>query len=174
MSRAASERARIEDSTVEPEINKYSNTQEEADFQNVFCLASIGVKEGIVEGITKIVGRDITNTTLRTTENINFKSVDQYHIHQLFTVITEGAERPESSNIRRQFVNIAGTIFDWRETVVTNVEWMAAMSAKIAGLRRARSQQPTRSRNPSEHRMGGKKYMGGRDKCLPPQDCCKV
>ena len=37
------------------------------------------------------------------------------------------------SNIRRQFVNIAGTIFDWRETVVTNVEQMAAMAEKYLG-----------------------------------------
>ena len=37
------------------------------------------------------------------------------------------------SNIQRQFINIAGTIFDWRETVVTNVEQMAAMAAKSLG-----------------------------------------
>ena len=59
--------------------------------KNVFCLAAIDVKEGIVERITKIVGRDITNPILQTTDNINFKSVDQFQIHQLFTVITEGA-----------------------------------------------------------------------------------
>ena len=45
----------------------------------------------------------------------------------------EGAERPESSNIRQHFVNIAGTIFDWRETVVTNVERIALMSEKSLG-----------------------------------------
>ena len=59
--------------------------------------------------------------------------VDKYQIHQLFTSITEGAEQPESSKIRQQFVNIAGTIFDWREIVVTNVELMAAMAAKLLG-----------------------------------------
>ena len=45
----------------------------------------------------------------------------------------DGAERSESSNIRRQFVNIAGTIFDWRETVGKNVERMVAMAAKSLG-----------------------------------------
>ena len=34
-------------------------------------------------------------------------------------------------NIIHQFVNIAGTIFDWRDTVMTNVERMAAMAAKV-------------------------------------------
>ena len=83
--------------------------------------------------ITKIVGRDITNPILRTTDNSNFNSVDKYQIHQLFTAITEGAERPDSSNTRQKFVNIAGKNFDWRETFMTNVEQMAAMAEKYLG-----------------------------------------
>ena len=59
--------------------------------------------------------------------------MDQYQTHQIFTAITEGAERPELSNIRRQFVNIVGKIFDWSETVVTNVKRMAVMAAKSLG-----------------------------------------
>ena len=94
-------------STVEPEITTNSNAQEESDRQNFFRLEAIGVKEGIAEGITKIVGKDITNPILITTDDINFKSVYEYQIHQLFTAITEGAERPEDTNIRRHFVNIA-------------------------------------------------------------------
>ena len=133
VSRAAAKHASTNDSTVEPEISNNSNSQDEANIQNVFSLAAIGVKEGIAEGITKIVGRDITNLIQPTTDNRKFKSVDQYQIHQLFTAITEGAERPESTNIRRQLVNIAGTIFDWRETVVTNVKRMAAMDEKLLG-----------------------------------------
>ena len=58
-------------------------------------------------------------------DNRDFMSVDQYQIHQLLTAITEGAERPESTNIRR--------IFDWIETVVTNVKRMEAMAAKYMG-----------------------------------------
>ena len=64
VSRAAAERASIEDSTVEPEINTNSDAQDEADHQYVFRPAAIGVKEGISEGITKIVGRNITNPIL--------------------------------------------------------------------------------------------------------------
>ena len=132
-SRAAAKRASTNDSTVKPEIPNNSDAQYKADRQNFFCLIAISVKEGIVEGIAKIVGRDITNPTLRTTDNSDFKSVDQFQIHQIFTAIKEGADIPESSNIRRQFVNIAGKIFDWRETVVTNVERMAAMAATLLG-----------------------------------------
>ena len=83
-SRAASERANIEDITVEPEINTNSDDDE-----------AIGVKEGIAEVITKIIGRDITNTILRTTDNNDFKSVNQYQTHQLFTLLQR--ERNELS-----------------------------------------------------------------------------
>ena len=89
--RAAAERASIDDSTVIPEINTNSDAQDEADCQNVFRFAAIGVKEGIAEGITKIVRRNLTNPILQTTDNSDFKLVDQYQIHQLFTVIIEVA-----------------------------------------------------------------------------------
>ena len=86
-----------------------------------------------MEGITKIVRRDITNPILRTTDNSNFKSEDPYQIHQLFTAIMEGGEWPELSNIRWKLVKIAGTVFDWMEAVVTNDKRIAAMSVKFLG-----------------------------------------
>ena len=132
-SRAASKHTNTDDSTVEIEIANNSDAQDKANCQNVFRLAAIGINEGIAEGITKIVRRGITNPILRTKDNSNLKLVDQFQIHQLFTAIIEGLERPDSTNIRRQFVNNAGTILDWRETVVTNVECMAAMAAKSLG-----------------------------------------
>ena len=47
--------------TVAPEITTNSNAQDGADCQNTFRLAAVGVKEGIAEGITTLVGKDITN-----------------------------------------------------------------------------------------------------------------
>ena len=109
---ATSKRASANDITVEPEIVNNSDKQEEADRQNISCLAEIGVKERIAEGITKIVGRDITDPIIRTTDNSDFKFLDQYLLHQLFTAILESTERPESTNIWRHLVNIVGTIFN--------------------------------------------------------------
>ena len=71
--RAAAEQASIEDNTVEPEINTNSNARDKADRQNVFRLTAIGVKEGIVVEITKIVGRDITNPILQKTDKNDFR-----------------------------------------------------------------------------------------------------
>ena len=45
---------------------------------------------------------------------------------------------------------------------------------KIAGIQHARSQRPTCSHNPVEHRIGGATDMGGDHQCRPPQDCHKV
>ena len=122
-----------DDSTVEPESSNRINPQEKDDCQNVFQLAVIGVKEGISEGIANIVRTDITNPILQMTNNIDFKSVDEYQINQLFTTIKERAEISESTNIWRQFVNTAGEIIDWREKVMTNVERMAAMVERYLG-----------------------------------------
>jgi len=61
----------------------------------------------------------------------SFKSVDEYQLHQLVTAITEGAERPEATTIRQQFVNIAGMVFDWRDTVAINVKKFATNTAKM-------------------------------------------
>ena len=131
--RAVAEHARTDDSTIEPENDNNSDAQDKIDDQNVLRLAEIRVKKGTTERITKIIRRDITNPILRMTDNSNFMSVDQYQIHQLFTNITEEAELLESSNIRRQFVNITGTIFYWREKVVTNAKLMVAMASKFLG-----------------------------------------
>jgi hypothetical protein len=40
----------------------------------------IGAKEGIVEALTALVGTNITNSVLRTSDG-NFKSVDEYTVH---------------------------------------------------------------------------------------------
>ena len=133
VSRAADKRTSTVDSTVEPVITNNKDSKDESNGQNVFCHTVIGVREGIKEGITNIIGREITNPILRTKDNSDFKLVDQYHIHQLFTAIIEGAEITESTNIPRQFVNITGTIFDWRETVVTNIKLMKYISEKLLG-----------------------------------------
>ena len=63
-------------------------------------------------------------------DDINFKSVDGYQLHQLITAITEGAQRPEATTIRHQFVNIAGMVFDWRNTVTINIKKFAMNTAK--------------------------------------------
>ncbi len=50
--------------TITPAITSRSEAQEEADHLNVINQSVIGTKEGIVEAVTKMVGRDITDAVL--------------------------------------------------------------------------------------------------------------
>ena len=79
-SRAAAERASTKDRNVKPEIVNNSDAQDKSNGQNVFRLAAIGFKEGIAEGITKIVRRNITNPIFWITENSKFKLAAQLQI----------------------------------------------------------------------------------------------
>ncbi len=96
------------------EIRTNIYTQEEAARLNTYQLVAIEFKEGVAAvaaGITKIMGKDITNPILRMADGISFRSVDNYQLHQLITAITEGAKRLAASTIREQFANIAGMVF---------------------------------------------------------------
>jgi hypothetical protein len=103
-----------------PKIRTNTYAQEEAARLNTYQLVAIGVKEDVVAGITKFVGKDIINPILRMADGISFRSVNNYQLHQPITTITEGAKRPAASTIRQQFVNIAGMVFFWRNTVAIN------------------------------------------------------
>ena len=131
--KAAAAAASTKDNTVDPEYATNAEAQDEADRRNSFRLAAIGVKEAVAAGITLLVGEAITNPVLRAADGNSFKTVDEYQLHQLFSAIREGAERPEAANIRRQFVAVAATTFDFRETMAINVERLATAATKSAG-----------------------------------------
>ena len=90
----ASDLVSTDDNTAKPEITNGSNAYDKAERHNVFRLTAIGIRKDIEDGITKIVGKDTTNPILRTTDDSDLKDVDEYHIHQLFTSITERKEIP--------------------------------------------------------------------------------
>ena len=78
--RAAEEASRNSasgDPTVEPEIKTNQDTQEEADRLNIFRLVVVGFKEGVTAEISKVVGTNITDTTLLTTDGQDLKSIDK-------------------------------------------------------------------------------------------------
>ncbi len=51
-------------STITPTITSRSEAQEEADRLNMINQLVIGAKEGVVEAVTNLVGRDITDAVL--------------------------------------------------------------------------------------------------------------
>ena len=55
--KAAAKAASTKNETVEPEFTTNSDAQDEANQRNSYRLAAIGVKEGVAEAITALVGR---------------------------------------------------------------------------------------------------------------------
>ena len=115
---------------VEPEIVTNDDARDEADRVNMFRLAVIGAKEGVAAGIRAVVGNDITDNTLRTTDGQDFRTVDGYQLCDLMTAVIEGAERPATQDVRDMYVRLCGTRFDFRTKMVTNVERFRSQAAK--------------------------------------------
>ena len=91
---------------VAPEITTNADAQDKVDRQNTSRLAAIGVKEAIAAAITAIVGAQITNLILRTTDGSDFQTVDEYNLHQLLSAFKGGDERPSSAAIRQMMVDV--------------------------------------------------------------------
>ena len=99
----------------------------------MFRLAAIGAKEGAAAGISKVVGTDITDATLRTTDGQDFKTVDEYTLYALVRAVIEDAERPSIIDVRKLYVSLCSTKFDFRIKMVINVERLRSQAAKSKG-----------------------------------------
>ena len=129
--KALLEAAALVSSATAAKITTNEDAQEEANRQNVFRLASSGVKEGMAREITARVGVSITNPILRHPDGVRMKKVDEYLLHELVAAVMEGAKRPSPIEIRKQLTGIMGFTFDWRETGATNQERLAADIVKV-------------------------------------------
>ena len=129
---AEAEAASSKDNIVAPKVTMNADAQDEADRQNTARLAAIGIKWFIVAAITSIVGAQITNPILCTTDGLDFRTVDEYDLHQLLSAVKGGAERPSATAIRQMVVDVMATSFDWRESAATNLEQLLTAIAKAA------------------------------------------
>ena len=117
---------------VTPKITTKSDAQDEAYRQNTARLAAIGLKEAIASAITLTVSAQITNPILHTTYGSDFRTVDEYALHQLLSAVNGGAEQPYATAIRQMMVNVMATTFDWRESAATNLDKISTAIAKAA------------------------------------------
>jgi hypothetical protein len=75
-----------------PTITAHADAQDEADRINMVNQAVIGAKEGAMEAITEKVGSDITDAILRTADVTNYRSIDDYELHNLVNAAIQGAD----------------------------------------------------------------------------------
>ena len=117
---------------VQPVFVKRIEAQEEADRLNVINQSVIGAKEGVTEGVTKLVGSDITDTILRTSDGSDYKSVDDYTLFDVMKAAIEGADRPSATDVLEQVIEVIHHPFDFRKKVSINMELMQSNAARMA------------------------------------------
>ena len=79
-----------------------------------------------------IVGPKITNPILRTTYGSDFRTVDEYALHQLLSAVMGGAKQPSVMTSRQMMVDVMATTFDWRESAATNLKKLSIEIVKAA------------------------------------------
>jgi hypothetical protein len=99
--------------TITPSITSRSEAQEEADRLNVINQSVIGAKEGVVKAVTKLVGSDITNAVLQTADGSNHKSIDNYTLFAVMAAAIDGANRPSTTNVLEQLLEVINHTFDF-------------------------------------------------------------
>jgi hypothetical protein len=65
----------------------------------------IGAKEGVVKALTALVGTNITDSVLRTSDG-DFKSVDEYTVHKVMQAAYENADRPPMTDVLEQLIEV--------------------------------------------------------------------
>ena len=115
-----------------PLITSRDDAEVEAARENLLTQAIMGAKEGITDGITALVGSDITDAILRSADGTDFKGIDEYALAELFEAALEGADRPGASEILDQLVDAITVQFDFRKKCSANVELLRLKAAKMA------------------------------------------
>ncbi len=98
---------------ITPAITSQSEAQEEADRLNVINQLVISAKEGVVKAVTKLVGSNITNVVLRTANGSDHKSIDNYMFFAVMAAAIDGADRPSTTNVLEQLLEVINHTFDF-------------------------------------------------------------
>ncbi len=98
-----------------------ADANEAANRRNHFTQAVIGAKEGAANGIKAKVAARIADTVLQMHNGTDDKGIDDFEIYKLMQAIHQHAERPKLTVLRALLVKLAGTQFDFRRYVSSNV-----------------------------------------------------
>ena len=85
------------------------DAQEDADRINMFRLAAIGAKDGAAPVISKVLGTDINNAMLCTTDGQVFRTVDKSTLYAIMRAVIEGTERTATIDVRKLDVSLCST-----------------------------------------------------------------
>ncbi len=129
--KTAAKESKATGTTVTPAFTLRSEAQEEADRHNVAAQAMIGAKEGIVKALTALVGTNITNSMLPTSDG-DFKSVDEYTVHEVMQVAYENADRPPMTDALEQLIEVLHYTFNFRKKISANMELVQNLANRMS------------------------------------------
>jgi hypothetical protein len=118
--------------TVLPTFTTQTEAQEEADQLNIINQSVIGAKEGVVEAVSKLVGRNITDDILWTANGSNHKSIDGFTLYNVMKVAIDGANQPSTNDVLEQLLKVINHTFNFCKKVSVNMELMQLNAAWMA------------------------------------------
>jgi hypothetical protein len=105
--------------------------QEEADCHNVAAQAMISAKEGVVKAITTLVGTNITNSVLQTS-NGNLKSLDNYTLLEVLQAAFENADCLLMVDVLEKHIDVLHYTFDFRKKISANMELVQNLANRMS------------------------------------------
>jgi hypothetical protein len=92
----------------------------------------IGAKEGIVKALMALVGTNMTNSVLHTSDG-NFKSVNKYTVHEVMQVAYENADRPPMTDVLEQLIEILHYTFNlFCKKISANMELVQNLANRMS------------------------------------------
>jgi hypothetical protein len=107
--------------TVLPSITSRVEAQEEADWLNVINQLVIGAKKGVVKAINKLVGSDVTDAILRTANDSDHKSINNFTLFEVIKSTIDGADQPSTNDVLEQLLEVINHSFDFRKKISINM-----------------------------------------------------
>jgi hypothetical protein len=115
--------------TVLPSITSRAEAQEEANQLNVINQLVIGAKEGAVKAITKLVGSDVTNAILWTSNSSNHKSIENFTLFEVMKSAIDGTNQPSTNDVLKQLLKVINHNFNFCKKISINMELMQSNMA---------------------------------------------
>ena len=128
---AADKESRATGATVTPSFTLRSEAQEEANRRNVAAQEMIGAKEGVVAAIMALVGTNITDSVLQTSDG-DFKSVDDYTVHKVMQAAFENSDRPPMTDVLEQLTKVLHYTFDFRKKISANMKIVQNLANRMS------------------------------------------
>ncbi len=108
--------------TILPMIMEQEDARKEAKCQNITNQSIVGTKEGVIKSLIRIVGGGVLDAITMSPDGSDYRSIDDYTLHELMQVAIDHASRPEVDDVRDMLMTWYDTEFDFRKSIHLNMQ----------------------------------------------------